>query len=131
MTTSYGSFGTASLDVDLGLRRPKWGNFISASGLNTDRFLDPPEFQVLHDKGNEENFFDRFDFKLSDADTIQLNLNSRAPGSKLPIPGTSNFKPVRFFPRTAVGRYATGSVSSTRSLAVLWDHRSALANHDL
>ena len=52
----------------------KWGNFISVGGLNTGRFLDPPEFAVLHDKGNEENFFDRLDFKLSDKDTIQLNL---------------------------------------------------------
>ena len=28
----------------------------------------------MHDKGNEENVFDRVDFKLSDKDTIQLNL---------------------------------------------------------
>ena len=44
------------------------------SGLNTGRFLDRPEFARLHDKGNEENVFDRFDFKLSDKDTLQLNL---------------------------------------------------------
>ncbi len=30
--------------------------------------------QVFHDHGNEENVFDRFDFKLSDKDTINLNL---------------------------------------------------------
>ena len=51
-----------------------WGNFISISGLNTSRFLDPPEFPALHDKGNEENAFDRLDFKLTDQDSIQLNL---------------------------------------------------------
>ena len=28
----------------------------------------------MHDKGNEENAFDRLDFKLSDQDSIQLNL---------------------------------------------------------
>jgi hypothetical protein len=33
------------------------------NGLDTGRFLDPPEFVVMHDKGNEENAFDRFDFK--------------------------------------------------------------------
>ena len=32
-----------------------------------------PEFTVLHDQGNEENAFDRFDFKPSKADTINLN----------------------------------------------------------
>ena len=35
------------------------------SGLNTGRFLDPPEFVVMHDKGNEENVFDRVDYQLT------------------------------------------------------------------
>ena len=43
----------------------KWGNFVFASGLNTGRFLDPPEFIVMHDKGNEENAFDRVDYQFS------------------------------------------------------------------
>ncbi len=71
---SYGTFGTATASFDLAFGGPKWGNFISASGLNTSRFLDPPEFQTFHDKGNEENLFDRVDFKPSNADSIQLNL---------------------------------------------------------
>ena len=43
------------------------------NGLNTGRFLDGPEFTVMHDHGNEQNVFDRFDFKPSQADTINLN----------------------------------------------------------
>ena len=74
LTTSYGSFGTSTLGLDLGYGGQKWGNFVSASGLNTGRFLDPPEFTVIHAKGNQENVFDRVDFKLSNADSIQLNL---------------------------------------------------------
>lgn len=74
VTTSYGSFGTSSVGFDLGYGGQKWGNFISANGLNTGRFLDPPEFTVIHAKGNEENVFDRVDYKLSNADSIQLNL---------------------------------------------------------
>src|SRR5207245_7983350 len=74
VTTSYGSFGTSTLGISLGYGGPKWGNFISASGLNTGRFLDPPEFSVIHAKGNEENIFDRGDYQLSKADSIQLNL---------------------------------------------------------
>jgi hypothetical protein len=73
VTTSYGSFGTSTLNMSLSYGGEKWGNFISVGGLNTGRFLDPPEFTVLHAKGNEENFFDRFDYKLSDKDTIQFN----------------------------------------------------------
>ena len=86
VTTSYGTFGTSSLSGDLAYGTQHWGNFISLSELNTDRFLDPPEFQVLHDKGNEENFFDRFDYKLSDKDTIRLNL--QFPRSWFQTPNT-------------------------------------------
>jgi hypothetical protein len=74
VTASYGSFGTSNLGFNLGYGGQKWGNFISASGLDSGRFLDPPEFVVMHDKGNEENLFDRVDYQLSTADSIHLNL---------------------------------------------------------
>ena len=73
VTASYGAFGTSNVGFNLGYGGQKWGNFISANGLNTGRFLDPPEFAVMHDKGNEENFFDRVDYQLSTADAIHLN----------------------------------------------------------
>src|SRR5271168_2418898 len=73
VTTSYGSFGSASAGFDLAYGGNNWGNYISGSGLNTGRFLDGPEFSVMHDRGNEENFFDRVDLKVSSADTINLN----------------------------------------------------------
>jgi hypothetical protein len=74
-TTSYGSFGTVNADFNIAVGGPKWGNFLAANGLNTSRFLDPPEFTAFHDKGNEENIFDRLDLKVSNADTLQLNFN--------------------------------------------------------
>jgi Carboxypeptidase regulatory-like domain len=74
VTTSYGSFGTSTVGLNVGYGGPKWGNFVSASGLNTGRFLDPPEFTVIHAKGNEENIFDRIDYQPSKVDSIQLNL---------------------------------------------------------
>jgi len=74
ITTSYGTFGTSSLGMDLGYGGKNWGNFITASGLNTGRFLDPPEFTVMHDKGNAENVFDRVDYQISKRDSIHLNL---------------------------------------------------------
>ncbi|HEX3351301.1 MAG TPA: TonB-dependent receptor [Terriglobales bacterium] len=74
VTASYGSFGTAAGGINFGYGGQKWGNFISANGLNSGRFLDPPEFTVVHDKGNEENVFDRLDFQVSTADSIHLNL---------------------------------------------------------
>ncbi len=74
ITTSYGTFGSTNGAFDLAYGGDRWGNFISASGLQTGRFLDGPELQVMHDHGNEENFFDRVDFKFSDDDTLNLNL---------------------------------------------------------
>ena len=75
VTASYGSFGTSNLDLNLAYGGQKWGNYISVSGLNSGRFLDPPEFVVMHDKGNEENLFDRVDYQLSGADSIHLNFS--------------------------------------------------------
>jgi hypothetical protein len=74
VTTSYGMFGTSTVAAELAYGGKNWGNFISAGGLNTGRFLDPPEFAVFHDKGNEENLFDRVDYQISTGDSIHLNL---------------------------------------------------------
>jgi hypothetical protein len=73
LTTSYGSFGSATVGGNLAVGGAKWGNFVSLNGLNTGRFLDPPEFQVMHSKGNEENAFDRFDLQPTMADSVHLN----------------------------------------------------------
>jgi len=74
VNASYGSFGSSNVGADLAYGGQKWGNFISVNGLNSGRFLDPPEFVVMHDKGNEENLFDRVDYQLSTADSIHVNL---------------------------------------------------------
>src|SRR5215469_12501700 len=74
VTASYGSFGTSNVAFNLGYGGTTWGNFISISGLNGGRFLDPPEFQAIHDKGNQENIFDRLDYQISSADSVHLNL---------------------------------------------------------
>ncbi|MGA7339379.1 MAG: carboxypeptidase regulatory-like domain-containing protein [Terracidiphilus sp.] len=72
---SYGSFGSANGGFDLSYGGKNWGNFIEADGLNTGRFLDPPEFTVFHDKGNEENAFDRVDYAFNSANSIHLDFN--------------------------------------------------------
>ena len=75
ITASYGTFGSANGSVDLSYGGEKWGNFIEVDGLNTGRFLDPPEFTVFHDKGNEFNVFDRVDRQLSPKDSVRFNFN--------------------------------------------------------
>ena len=74
VTADYGSFGTVNGGFNLAYGGQEWGNFISASGLNSGRFLDPPEFIVMHDKGNQTNIFDRMDYQVSTADSVHVNL---------------------------------------------------------
>jgi hypothetical protein len=70
----YGSFKSPSGEANVGAGTNTLGNFLSVSGLRTDRFLDPPEFEALHDTGNSFSFFDRLDAKPSAMDTFHLNL---------------------------------------------------------
>ena len=70
---SYGSFGSVNGGFRLAYGGQKWGNFIAANGLNTSRFLDPPELQAIHDRGNEANLFDRVDFQIAGKDSIHTN----------------------------------------------------------
>ncbi len=73
VTLSYGSFGTANAAFNLAYGGKNWGNFISANGLESGRFLDAPEFVVMHDRGNEANVFDRFDYQLTQRDSLHTN----------------------------------------------------------
>jgi hypothetical protein len=75
VSAEYGSFGSSNGAFDLAYGNQKIGNFIAANGLNTGRFLDPPEFVVMHDKGNEENVFDRVDYQFNQNDSVHLNFN--------------------------------------------------------
>ncbi|HEX3941279.1 MAG TPA: TonB-dependent receptor, partial [Acidobacteriaceae bacterium] len=75
ITSSYGTFGSADGSVDLGYGSQKRGNFFEFDGLNTGRFLDPPEFVVFHDKGNEQNLFDRIDNQFTQNQSAHLDLN--------------------------------------------------------
>jgi hypothetical protein len=75
ITSTYGSFGSVTGGFDLAYGGKNWGNFLEADALNSGRFLDPPEFSVFHDKGNEQNVFDRIDYTLNQASSMHLDLN--------------------------------------------------------
>jgi hypothetical protein len=75
VSSSYGAFGSTTAGADLSYGGKNWGNFIEADAMNSGRFLDPPEFQVFHDKGNEQNFFDRVDYNFSAANSMHLDMN--------------------------------------------------------
>ena len=70
----YGSFGTPSLETNVGVGGPKFGWFIAANGIRSGRFLDTPEFSPIHAIGNSENTFNRLDFVPNNKDALHVNL---------------------------------------------------------
>ncbi|MGA2356602.1 MAG: TonB-dependent receptor, partial [Terriglobales bacterium] len=146
ITTSFGSFGTSNVDANVAYGGKNWGNFISIGGLNTGRFLDPPEFEVSHDRGNEENLFDRVDYQLSSADSIHidfgysrswfqtpnsLDAQNATPWSGLNgvLPSVENYggvvpigTPTGFTPGPTVGSNDQRSKIGTFNIAPSWTH---------
>jgi len=72
--TSWGTFGSYAEGATFALGNSKMGNFVALNGLRTGHFLDTPEFLPIHDVGNSENIFDRFDYQPTGRDAIHLNL---------------------------------------------------------
>ncbi|HUY13666.1 MAG TPA: TonB-dependent receptor [Terriglobia bacterium] len=70
----YGSFGTWFQNFTLGMGGNKWGNFLAANTSGTSRFMDSPELTSMHDKGNNENFFDRADYNPDNKDTLHMDI---------------------------------------------------------
>ena len=71
---TYGSFGTVGTSIGLGFGSARLGNFLALDGMRSGRFLDTPEFQAFHDKGNNETIFDRLDYLPDGRDAFHLNL---------------------------------------------------------
>jgi carboxypeptidase family protein len=128
VTASYGSFGTSAAGFDLGYGGTKWGNFISANGLNSGRFLDGPEFAVMNDKGNQENLFDRVDYKFSNVDSLLLNFGYTRSWFQNPNSFDQQFHDVNGVlltnPLTGAPLGRTDQVSQikTFNIAPIWTH---------
>jgi Carboxypeptidase regulatory-like domain/TonB-dependent Receptor Plug Domain len=73
--SQYGSYGSWAEGLTLGTGGSKWGNFLSLNADGSGRFLDSPEFNAFHDKGNDQSFFDRFDWQPDANDTAHLDLS--------------------------------------------------------
>jgi hypothetical protein len=76
ISMGYGSFGTPTATATFASGDKTIGNFLAVDGINSRRFLDAPEFQPLHARGNAENLFDRLDWRPSDATSVHLNVSA-------------------------------------------------------
>jgi len=72
--STWGSFGTAGGNANLGFGSAKFGNFLALNGIRSGHFLDTPEFLPIHDRGNNSSIFDRLDWQPGGKDVFHLNL---------------------------------------------------------
>src|SRR5712664_1656142 len=93
-STTYGTFGTIGQDASLAFGNAKAGNFITLNFERSGRFLDTPEFAVLHDRGTSGTIFDRMDYSPNSKDTFHLNL----------FLARNNFQTPNEFDQQAVGQ---------------------------
>ena len=83
-SVGYGSFRSPSGELNLGGGSHAVGDFLSLSGLRTDRFLDPPELAAIHDQGSNVALFNRVDLRPSGTGTIHLNVQAANSGFDVP-----------------------------------------------
>jgi len=86
LSVGYGSFKSPTGDLNIGGGSHTVGDFLSVSGLRTDRFLDPPELTALHDSGHKYSLFNRLDVHPTTSDTFHLNI--QAAKSSFDVPNT-------------------------------------------
>jgi hypothetical protein len=107
----YGTFGTTFLQGDLAVGNNKAGNFTAFNFERSGRFLDAPEFTVMHGEGTATNLFDRIDFSPTSKDTIHLNLFLAR--NRFDLPNT--------FDQQALGQ-DQGQLVRTLNIAPGWVH---------
>jgi len=121
---SYGSFASVNTGFNLATGGKKMGEFIAGNFLDTSRFLDPPEFKALHDRGNEANFFNRADYRINSSDTVQLNLGYTRSWFQTPN-SYDNLNPAQFNASLAAGALPETDQRSkigTFNISPTWTH---------
>ena len=84
ISMGYGSFATPTAGVTLASGSRNFGNFVALNGVDSQRFLDAPEFRPLHAHGNAETLFDRLDWRPSDRASLHLNVSASRSWFEVP-----------------------------------------------
>ncbi len=87
-TLSYGysRFATNEAGIQFGgsADNKKIGYFVSIGGSSSNRFLDAINFENLHNRGNTQRLFGRFDFQFNPNDKLTLNIQSGRTDHEVP-----------------------------------------------
>jgi hypothetical protein len=84
ISIAYGSFDTPTASITLASGSKRFGNFLVLDGLDSHRFLDTPEFDPLHARGNAESVFERSDWQPSEATSFHINLSAARSWFQVP-----------------------------------------------
>jgi hypothetical protein len=84
VSAGYGSFATPTATLTLASGSARRGNFAAVEGVDSRRFLDAPEFQPVHARGNSEGLFDRFDWRPSDGSAFHINVSAARSWFQVP-----------------------------------------------
>ena len=88
-----------------------FGWFVSAAASESDRFLDPVNFESLHNHGRTTRIFTRFDWVLGSADTLRFSASG----------GDTRREVANLVSQQARGQNQ-GAVTSDTSLSLAWSH---------
>ncbi len=78
VTLGAARFNTYETGLSLRGCGDRAGWFVTAAGSSSDRFLDPVNFENLHNHGATGRIFTRLDWLLSDRDTLRLSAGGGA-----------------------------------------------------
>jgi len=84
VSIGYGSFDTPTESITFASGSKTVGNFLALDSLNSHRFLDTPEFDPLHARGNAENVFDRLDWQPSEVTSFHVNFSAARSWFQVP-----------------------------------------------
>lgn len=84
LETYYGSFGTIGENANLSFGNNRFGSFTAVDAVRSGRFMDAPEFQPLHDAGNNTTIFQRLDFQPDASDTFHLDFTGARNWFQIP-----------------------------------------------
>jgi outer membrane receptor protein involved in Fe transport len=84
---SGGSLASKAVDTEIGGHVGKLGIFGSADISRSNRFIDPPEIENLHNHGGIAHLFTRFDWLQSERDSIRALISVN--GTNFQVPNTA------------------------------------------
>lgn len=75
VSLGFARFNTSELGFSVRGGGDKSGYFVTGAASQSDRFLDPVNFDNLHNHGDTSRLFSRFDWLLSDMDTLRVSIS--------------------------------------------------------